>query len=317
MNTPLVSICIPAYNAEKYIAEALNSLLNQTYSAIEIIVVNDGSTDCTSQILAEYYLKGIKVINQENKGQCAAANRAYLEATGDYIKFFDADDVLSKDFIKTQVEVLSSEDNAIACSSWGRFYNDDLSTFKLVDEPVYQKILPVDWIIQSMWNRHSMMQCALWLIPKKILERSGLWNERLSLINDFEFFIRVLLNAKEIISTPSCILYYRSGVSGSLSKLNSRKGAESAFLSIKTGTDYLMRFENSYRTKKVSADCYQNFIYTFFPEHTDLLSLAEHKVQLLGGSDLMFPAGGWTKVLCKMAGWKTAKKIKQFFLGRT
>jgi glycosyltransferase involved in cell wall biosynthesis len=99
---PLVSILIPCYNAGLYLAAALDSALAQTWPNKEIIVVNDGSTDRSGEIIDSYRGKGIKVIHQENKGQCAAANRAFQECSGDYIKFFDADDLLAPRTVELQ-----------------------------------------------------------------------------------------------------------------------------------------------------------------------------------------------------------------------
>ena len=118
---PLVSICIPAFNASAYIKETIECLLSQTYPHIEIIVVNDGSTDNTAKILDAYTSQGIKVIHQQNNGQCAAANTAYRANTGTLVKFFDADDLLSKDFILLQVERLMGRTEAVASAEWGRF----------------------------------------------------------------------------------------------------------------------------------------------------------------------------------------------------
>jgi glycosyltransferase involved in cell wall biosynthesis len=83
MSAPVISICMPCYNAGKYVAEALDSVLAQTYPNIEIIVVNDGSKDSSAEVLERYRSRGIKVIHQENRGQCAAANRAFAESTGE------------------------------------------------------------------------------------------------------------------------------------------------------------------------------------------------------------------------------------------
>jgi len=78
---PLVSVCMPCHNAERYVGEAIESVLNQTYQNIELIVVNDGSTDRSGEVLERYKGRGVKVIAQENRGQCAAANRAFVEST--------------------------------------------------------------------------------------------------------------------------------------------------------------------------------------------------------------------------------------------
>ena len=147
---PLVSVCIPAYNAEKYVTEALESVLRQTYPHIEIIVVNDGSTDQTAVVLEKFQKKGVKVIHQNNRGQCAAANRAYQESRGQLIKFFDADDILSDKFIELQVERLKEYPDHLASAEWGRFYDDDINTYQLNPENVWLDMNPMDWLMTSM-----------------------------------------------------------------------------------------------------------------------------------------------------------------------
>ena len=92
----LVSVLIAAYNAGPYIAETLDSVLAQSYPSIEIIVVDDGSTDETSTILDRYAGRGaIRLIRQANAGQCRSRNRAFAESRGSLIKFLDADDLIS------------------------------------------------------------------------------------------------------------------------------------------------------------------------------------------------------------------------------
>ncbi|RYZ22992.1 MAG: glycosyltransferase family 2 protein [Chitinophagaceae bacterium] len=313
MNHPLVSVCIPAYNAEKYIGQALDSILAQSYPYLEIVVVNDGSEDGTAGILNEYQKKGVVVVHQDNQGQCAAANIAFHHSRGEYVKFFDADDILSKDFIAGQVMRLDGKDGMIASGAWGRFYGDDLSTFRLQHEKVYQDLLPMDWLIASMENGTYMMQCGLWLIPRKVLSKSGLWDERLSLVNDFDFFIRVILASKKVLFTENAVLYYRSGVGGSLSGLKSERAMASAFLSTELGVNSILRYEDSVRTRKICADAFQHWIYEFYPSHKELYLEAKKRVAALGGSQVSFPSGGYTKLMTRLLGWKRTKVLKSYF----
>ena len=102
-NNPLVSICIPSFNSEKYIEETLTSLFNQTYQHLEIIVVDDGSTDNTINKLASIKDSRFTFTVQQNKGASAARNKAYSLSTGEYIKFMDADDLINPDFINAQL----------------------------------------------------------------------------------------------------------------------------------------------------------------------------------------------------------------------
>lgn len=107
---PLVSAIIPNYNYARYVGEAVESALSQTYSNIEVIVVDDGSTDNSLEVLAQYRDR-IKIIRQENSGVSVARNRGVAESSGDYIAFLDADDVWLPEKIEKQVRRIQSEDS--------------------------------------------------------------------------------------------------------------------------------------------------------------------------------------------------------------
>jgi len=306
---------MPAYNAGKYVAAAVQSVLAQSYTNWELIIVNDGSTDDTAAVLGQFIDPRIRSHEQQNSGQCAAANRAFGFSKGRFIKFMDADDMISPGYIAEQVKRIGNSDDVIASAAWGRFYNDDISTFKLTEDVIRHDCKPIDWLVSSMDGKQAMMQCAIWLIPRAVLEKSGLWDERLSLINDFEFIIRVLLHAQKIRFAENSILYYRSGLPNSLSSLKSQKGAQSAYDSINWGASHMLAFEQSDRIRKVCAACFQNFVYSFYPYHKALVNLAECKVKELGGSTVPFPSGGYTHLLQSFIGWKNVKKLNLLLSG--
>jgi len=313
MDRPLVSICMPAYNAEDYVSDALDSALAQTWSPLEIIVVNDGSTDRTGEILDAYDSEydQLRVLRQENQGQCAAANDAYRAATGDLIKFFDADDLLSPEFIERQVEQLGGSMTHVASAEWARFYEDPSeATFE--PEDVWQDMDPVDWLVTAWEDGRPMMQCALWLIPRPVLEESGLWDERLSLINDFEFFARVLVHTEGVRFTPGARLYYRSGLDNSLSQQESRAHVESAFRSLMEGTQHLLDREDSPRTRRAAANMLQDFVYGYYPHHPDLRAKVRVRIEELGGSDLEPKGPPGFELLRPILGWKLARRIERF-----
>ena len=101
-NNPLVSIVVPIYNTAKYLLACLDSIINQTYQNLEIILVDDGSTDDSYQIAKDYAKNDprIKLIHQKNAGQSAARNHGIERATGEYIGFIDSDDLVAKDFVE-------------------------------------------------------------------------------------------------------------------------------------------------------------------------------------------------------------------------
>lgn len=311
MAVPLVSVCIPCYNAESYVAAAIESILSQTWSHLEVIVVDDGSTDRSWEVIRRYASPQVHVFQQENGGQCAAANRALSVAQGDLIKFFDADDLLAPRSIEHQVHRLEGRADAVVSAQWGRFYNDDLSTFRLNPETVWRDMTATDWLVEAWANAQPMMQCALWLIPRPLLEKAGGWDESLSLINDFEFFARLLCHCNEVLFTPEATLYYRSGMIGSLSAQKSRQAIESAFYSILKGTEYLLASRSDPLAKRSCANIMQNFVYTFYPGCADLRAEMNVRIKHLGGSTLRPTGGPWFQRVAQLLGWKAARKLQR------
>ena len=130
MNSDLVSIIIPVYNVEKYLKKCLDSVINQTYKNIEIIIINDGSTDNSLKICQNYEKKysNIKVINQNNQGLSAARNKGIDESKGKYITFIDSDDYYDLDAVE-KFYILATEKNAdlVCCGTYcenenGKYY---------------------------------------------------------------------------------------------------------------------------------------------------------------------------------------------------
>src|SRR5437016_1008248 len=119
----LVSILVPAYNAEKWIAATIKSALGQTWSNKEIIVVDDGSTDQTVAVARRFESNGVRVITTSNQGAAAARNRAFSLSRGDYIQWLDADDLLSPDKIEKQMQAAEKVGNhrTLLSSGWGYF----------------------------------------------------------------------------------------------------------------------------------------------------------------------------------------------------
>ncbi|MBS1507554.1 MAG: glycosyltransferase [Bacteroidetes bacterium] len=305
MNNALVSVIIPVFNARLYLRESIDSALNQTYANIEIIIVNDGSTDGSLELLQEVYgyEPKVKILTGENHGQSSACNLGFANSTGDYIKFLDSDDIINLHFIEAQMKLIGGSTTMISSASWGRFYNNDLSTFRLNYESVWRDMKPIDWIVESLENGSNMMQCALWLIPREVLLKSGLWNERLSLNNDFDFIVRVLLAASAIKYSKESTLYYRSGMNNSLSQRRSAKAWESGVNSNMWGVENILAFENSPRTRYA---CGKNLCYWLFQTYYPYPALSkpiEKKIKEMEFI-IVYGARPMTKMISRVVGWK-------------
>jgi glycosyltransferase involved in cell wall biosynthesis len=306
---PLVSILIPCYNVEQWLPDTIESALAQTWKNIEIILVDDGSKDNTLAVAKSFASSKVKVISQENAGQSAAENRAFQEAQGDFIEYLDADDLLAPDKIERQIQLLGdSNSEFVASGEWARFYKSPEEAL-FVPQPLWTDMSPVDWLICA-WEGHYMMHGAAWLVPRKVAEKAGPWNEKLSLINDFDYFSRILLASQGVKFCQGAKTYYRSGNASSLSASKSRKAWESAFLSLELGTNNLLLKENSQRTRHACATVFQRFIYEVYPDVPELRRKAETQVRQLGGSDLP-PLGGKSfQQLSRLIGWKLAKRMQ-------
>ncbi len=307
---PLVSICMPAYNAGKYIQAAVQSVIDQSYTNWELIIVNDGSIDNTADVAALFTDKRIKIVHQPNKGQCVAANKAFELSGGDLIKFFDADDIMSPDMLSSQVSRIAGHSEDVVSARWGRFYNDNIHTFKLNPEPVWQDMPAINWLISALTTGYPMMQCALWLIPRPILYRSGLWDKELSLINDFDFFCRVLSASRNVLFEPAATLYYRSGILGSLSSQTKTAHAQSAFKSISKGAAAILGVDQSSAAKQAIANAFQTLAYALYPQHKKIVRDIEKQIETLGGSTVSWHYSKISYWLNKLFGWKMASNLR-------
>jgi len=306
---PLVSICMPAYNAGKYITETIRSVLSQTYSNWELIIVNDGSTDDTRLIIeTQFNDDRIQLININNSGAATARNTAYRASKGTYIKFLDSDDLINPKMIEAQV-ALAKNEHCIISASWGRFYNDDLATFRLYPEDCWKTLKPVEWICSSWKDARSMTNPGIFLIPGIIIEKAGLWDESLSLLDDMEYFTKTILAADEVIFSDPSVLYYRSGNQGSLSGQINKTHAQSAYHSVLTSTKYLIAVENSAITQLLSANSLQQLLYSFYPDFPELCRSIEKDIKALGGSTAKWRSSGRGSIIENFIGWRSAKKI--------
>lgn len=306
---PKVSVIIPCYNAERWLAASLDSAFAQTWSNLEVILVDDGSKDNSLAVARGYESRGLRIVSQTNQGQCVACNHGLRLAQGDYIKFFDADDLLSPDSVALQVAALSARPGSVAYGEWARFRTDPAEAV-FTPRPGWHDAAPIDWLVEIWSDAQPMMQCAQFLLPRELLVRVGGWDERLSLINDFEFFSRLVLGSTGVVFTPGARLYYRSGLAGSLSGSRSRRAWESAFLSLTLGTDHLLRAESSPRTRRVAAVILQNLAYEMYPNLPKLVRDLESRATALGGSSVAPQGGRGFNLMRRFLGWKAARWLQ-------
>lgn len=187
-----VSIIIPIYNAEKYLNECINSALNQSYEQIEIIAVNDGSTDNSLKIL-EQYNNNIKIISKLNGGTASALNVGIKNMTGDWFKWLSADDVLHNNAIQeliNEVKEIKNIKNTILYSNY-EIIDSNSNVVREFIEPNYNKLNSFDFNVILL--DHYIGNGSTSLIHKSTLDEYGYFDETIGFAEDYELWLRFCL----------------------------------------------------------------------------------------------------------------------------
>lgn len=194
-----ISVIIPCYNQEKYIAECLDSALEQTFSDYEIIIVNDGSTDKSLEIINEYYKKyphKIKIVNQENRGPSAARNAGIREARGAYIFPFDGDDKISSDCLQSLYDARQRTGADVIFSNVVLF--GQISGVFLLKNPTKYNMVFSNCVVCSA------------LFKKKDWQQFGGYDENMRKgLEDWELWLNFVEAGKKFYKVKKQLLFYR------------------------------------------------------------------------------------------------------------
>lgn len=309
---PLVSILIPAYNAEGWIADTLRSAVAQTWERKEIIVVDDGSTDQTHAIARQFEAQGVLVVRQENRGASAARNKAFALSHGDYIQWLDADDLLSPDKIANQMDLVKQgvSKQTLLSSAWARFmYRVHRAEF--TPTALWCDLTPVEWLLRKM-GQNIYMQTATWLVSRELTEAAGPWDTRLLGDDDGEYFCRVLLVSNGVKFVPNARVYYRSFGYDSLSYVGkSIRKSEAHWLSMQLHIGYLRSLEKSERVNDACLQYLRAWPLYFYPENHNVVRQAELMATEFG-QQLGVPVLSWKySWVEKLFGWGIAKPAQR------
>jgi glycosyltransferase involved in cell wall biosynthesis len=314
-----VSIIIPVFNAEAYLASTLNSCLNQDMTVVkEIILVNDHSTDSSRDIIKEYQSNHPNLIkflsNEGRKGAPASRNLGIKHATGDYIQFLDADDLLSKDKLKCQYDALvNSKGQAVATCSWFKFQDDlaDAEVRKQHIDKSYEN--PWEWLVDS-WSGMGVGQTGIWLVSKDLIDQVSGFDESLEMNQDGDFFAKVLLRADQIIYCDSVSVYYRNRYANSVSKNTTDKAAWSVLQSYKAYED-ILNFIDLPKIREALCSNYYRFVYQYYNKYQELAEEAMNRAESLGFEPFERDNLSWFSVLSKSIGYRNTFKLRQLIKG--
>lgn len=306
---PLVSILVPAYNAQNWIAATLRSALEQTWDHKEIIIVNDGSRDQTLAIARQFESKEVRVVTQENQGAAAARNKCLLLSQGQYIQWLDADDLLGPDKISLQMQAGGLTNRTLLSAEWAPFLFRHRRA-RFVPTALWCDLSPVEWLLRKM-ERNLYMQTATWLVSRELTEAAGPWDTHLLGDDDGEYFCRVLLASSGVHFVPGAKVYYRQAGAGSLSYIG-RSGRKmvAQWRSMESHIAYIRSLEDSDRVRAACLKYLQNWLFFFFPDRPDLVAKVQTMAAALGGR-LEEPTLSWKYLWIRaLFGWNLAKRAQ-------
>ncbi|MDD2409536.1 MAG: CDP-glycerol glycerophosphotransferase family protein [Bacilli bacterium] len=246
MNKKLISIIIPVYNGEIYLSDCLDSILNQTYKNIEIIIINDGSTDSTQSIINLYNKKYDFIYNyyQEKAGQGIARNKGLKYAKGDFIAFIDADDIINEKFLEKLYDSINEYNSDLAICDWMYYYDNNNTKYinknkfmgySLLENKTTELVLTAD--IYFTVNK---------LYRKEFLTKNNIKYGEGYIYEDYEFYIKTCVLANRISTVHNPYYYVRvNQYSTTKSNYNSMLHYDSFLKAIKVSLDGIS-FKNKY-----------------------------------------------------------------------
>ncbi|HEY9676170.1 MAG TPA: glycosyltransferase [Waterburya sp.] len=207
---PTISVIVPAYNAERTVLETITSVLNQTFSDFELIVINDGSTDRTIELLNTVNDPRLKVFSYPNGGLSAARNRGISQASGEFIAFLDADDLWSADKLELQLAALQQNPEAGVAYSWNYCMDEQGESF-YADPPIFA----TDQVYAQLLMDNFIVNGSNCLIRRQAVESVGEFDKEVAGSADWDYWLRLALHWPFVV-VPKHQVFYRIS-SGSMS----------------------------------------------------------------------------------------------------
>jgi len=251
---PEISVIIPTHDRAKYITDAVESVLNQTYHDFELIIIDDGSTDKTAEVLKPYK-KNIKYIYQENHGVSSARNAGIWAARGNWLAFLDSDDEWFPEKLQVQMTCLRKNQDLIAHTvnvHYSEKLNDGVNSFTTSGFPLQQSegILVDPFPYQMRYTALAMVQSIL--CRKNAAINAGLFDESLSINEDYNFMCRLALQGPWGYTSRELVMLHRR--EENIENLSARrfKDPVRTFKSLQKGYEEILRdFDLSLKNKRL------------------------------------------------------------------
>jgi glycosyltransferase involved in cell wall biosynthesis len=303
-SNPLVSICIPMYNVSEYIEESLQRILKQSYKNIEIVVIDDHSTDESYSLAKAFESDSLRVYKNCKKGGNAARNYAFEKSKGSYIKFMDADDYCSDTMVEAQLNRIvneGTEDTLI--HSPLRMLDPDGSFF---DPPRFidKDYTPGIELLIAIWKGQGFNIPHSHLMHRNLVKKSGGWDEKMLKNQDGEFFARIAAIADQSLSVNDVFAVWRQTKKG-VSTQTSLAAHSSVIDSYEVIAKRLINYDNSSEMRIICGQYIGGFVYENYPQIRSLMPKIDQLLKMIGSS-LLLPNRKIVRLFRFCVGWKRA-----------
>lgn len=217
----LISVIVPVYNVDVYLPECINSLMNQEYTNLEIILVDDGSTDDSGKICDEYQKKDerIKVIHKNNAGVSEARNTGIEESSGEYIAFVDSDDYVDNDYIYVLYKTLLKDNSDLSVCNFTKLTKKKSN----LDKNYKYYCVDAETAIDNMFEGNSIQGYIWCKLFKKNIIRKIKFDSNIKVCEDLLFVVEYLKCSTKVSCTSSKLYYYRQRKNSALNKVSDAK----------------------------------------------------------------------------------------------
>ena len=306
-NYPLVSILIPLHNAENYIEDTIAKALQQSYLNIELIIVDDHSTDNSLIIAQKYESDKVHIYTNPRKGGNTARNYAFEKCNGKYIKFMDADDYCTDDMIEKQMErILKDGDNNTLIFSPVKMLYPDGRLF-LPPREIDKDYTPGIELLIDIWREKGWNCPHCHLMHRDLFIKSGGWDESIIKNQDGEFFARVAAKASKALSVKEVYAIWRQTGSGVSSQM-SLKAQESMLHTYDIISHLILNYKDNEENRYNCAKYIGGFVYSLYPQ-IDPLMPKVYEILVFLKQPLILPQRKVLKLFKVFLGWKIALRI--------
>lgn len=277
----MISIIVPVFNTEKFLERCIQSVLNQTYADIELLLIDDGSIDKSGDICDQYAAKDsrVRVFHKTNGGVSSARNLGIDNAVGDYIGFIDSDDYIDYNMLSSLYDIIIKNNADIGYCNLYMDYGENKEIYCLVPSSADWHLMLVGWISET-WTL-----CTTSLIKRNLFEENNLrFPTDLKYCEDLWMSLELRLNSKRVVSLNESLYYYNRCNENSITTNyhefllnNEKKAYEAIFSSLKRKGIYdiykkyiYWRILDMHQNWLMDKNLFDNY-YTFFPESVDEL----------------------------------------------